>query len=137
MILKKNNDIDDELALKSEKKSSQRSKEKKLDFNFFKVPLIIIGILLACLLIIFLIVKLSNKQVVYEDRLYYINLVGDSNITLYLGEEYVEPGYKGTDDKGKDLTPDVAIENNIDVNSIGNYKVTIHWEILLKKEMSK
>ena len=107
------------------------------DANKNKMILLMAVSLILIILIIFLIVKLSNKQVVYEDRLYYINLVGDSNITLYLGEEYVEPGYKGTDDKGKDLTPDVAIENNIDVNSIGNYKVTIHWEILLKKEMSK
>ena len=94
------------------------------DANKNKKILLMAVSLILIIFIIFLIVKLSNKQVVYEDRLYYINLVGDSNITLYLGEEYVEPGYKGTDDKGKDLTPDVAIENNIDVNSIGNYKVT-------------
>ena len=94
------------------------------DTNKNKIILLVVGSLILIIFITFLIIKLSNKQVVYEDKLYYIDLVGDSNITLYLGEEYNEPGYTGKDDNGKDLTKDVAIENNIDVSNVGNYKVT-------------
>ena len=128
MFFNHNNDIDEELSLDSKKKSpkkknTKKKKEEKFDFNFFKVPLIVLGILLFIIFTIFLISKLSNRQIVYEEKLYYINLVGDSNITLYLGEEYVEPGYTGKDDSDNDLTDAIVVENNIDINKIGNYQV--------------
>ncbi len=96
------------------------------DMRRFKLPLIIVGGIILLVIIILLISKLfSNKDVVYEDdKLYYIDLVGETTITLYLGDDYVEEGYKGFDEEGNDITGEILVSDNIDINQVGDYKVT-------------
>ena len=125
MLFNHNNDIDDDLELSSEKKTTKKKKEEKLDISLFKGPLIILGVLVFVIIIIFLCSKLlSGNEFAYDEKLYFINLEGDNNITLYLGEEYIEPGYSGRDDSDNDLTSDIVVDNNVDINNIGNYHVT-------------
>ena len=94
--------------------------------NIPKLPLIILGIILVLIAIIFVTIKLIKpKEIAYDfEKIYYINLEGSSSITLYQGEIFVEPGYKGTDDEGNDLTQEVAVVTNINSDIIGNYKVS-------------
>ncbi len=91
-----------------------------------RIPLLIIGGIVLLAVIILLASKLfTNKGIVYEgDKLYYIELAGDVSITLYQGDAYIEPGYKGTDDEGNDLTDKIIVVDDIDNENIGNYKVT-------------
>lgn len=56
----------------------------------------------------------------------FINIKGDSVITHTYGEEYKDEGYELKDDK---VT--VTINNNVDINKIGEYQVTY---IALKKD---
>lgn len=135
MIFRNNNSIDDD---DFEVKSSKKKKSKKIiideekednkkifDFELLKMPLIILGGIIFLILIILLIIKLFNRgNVAYNDRLYYISLLGENNMTLYLGEEYNEPGYSGKDDRGNDLTKEVVVVNNVNTDTIGNYKVS-------------
>ena len=77
------------------------------------IILIIIFIIIITLILIF---RKTNTK-------YYLELIG-SDITLTLGETYTEPGYKAYDSKGNNLTDKVIIENNININQIGEYTVT-------------
>ena len=103
----------------------------------YKLPLIIIGVIVL-IFVVFLIIKFfSHKEFVLDDRLYYIKLDGDMSITLYQGDTYQEPGYKGTDDGGNDFTNQVVVNNNIDNNQIGNYKVTYTLGNVTKERLIK
>ena len=72
---------------------------------------VIIGIVL--LIIIGLIIFFSLPK---------IKLVGN-DVNVLLEGEYVEPGYKATK-FFKDVTNQVVVTNNIDVNKVGNYEVS-------------
>jgi len=87
--------------------------------NKKKITIICI-IILILLVSILLIYNFSNKK-------YYLELIG-SDITLYIGEEYIEPGYKAYDNKGKDLTDKVKVEHRIDTNKVGSYFITYKYK---------
>ena len=57
-----------------------------------------ITLVLVILLIILGVIKREEHVIVVDDKLYYINLIGDREITLYVGDTFVEPGYTGTDE---------------------------------------
>ena len=119
MFLNHKDDLDD-----SDFNNTQQHQEKR-QFNFPILPLIIIGGIILLIVIIFLVSKLFNKdKIVYEEKIYYINLIGSTNITMYQGDIFVEPGYKGIDDEGNDLTDEVVVSTNINSEVIGNYKVS-------------
>lgn len=52
-----------------------------------------------------------------------ITLEGKENITIYLNNEYKEPGYKAVDNYDGDITENVIITNNVDKTKIGEYKI--------------
>lgn len=52
-----------------------------------------------------------------------INLKGEKTIKLKLGEKYVEPGYIAYDKYGYNITKKVLINNNININKSGSYKL--------------
>lgn len=52
-----------------------------------------------------------------------IALEGDTEMSIYVGEVYVEPGYTATDDYDGDLTASVEIGSNVDINNAGTYLV--------------
>jgi hypothetical protein len=51
-----------------------------------------------------------------------ITLVGDSEITLFVGNAYVEQGATVTDNSGESITP--VITGAVDVNTVGLYTIT-------------
>jgi hypothetical protein len=53
-----------------------------------------------------------------------ITLVGDSEVTLSLGDIYTELGATAMDDTDGDVTANIIITNNIDTNTSGTYTVT-------------
>lgn len=52
-----------------------------------------------------------------------IELFGKQITTLYIGDNYEEQGYKASDNCDGDLTNDVVINSNLDINKEGNYKI--------------
>ena len=123
MFLNRNNldDSDFNKRIKNEDNSYE-----KRQFNIPRLPLIIVGGIILLIIVILLVAKLLNKNniVIGEEKLYYINLLGEASITVYEGDIYVEPGYTASDDKGNDLTSKVVTSDNINNEEIGNYKVT-------------
>ena len=95
-----------------------------------KMPLIIIGIIILVVTIAIFISKNLKTS-----RTYYIELKGESSITLYEHEPYVEPGYIGKDNKGNNLTNDVIVTDNINKDVIGNYKVIYTLEDVTKERI--
>ena len=86
-------------------------------FNNKRLLMIIGGIILL-IIILFAIIYFNNHKIRY-----YISLTGNDEITIYQGDEYVEPGYTGFDNKNNDLTDDIIVDNQININEIGNYAV--------------
>ena len=52
-----------------------------------------------------------------------LELQGKENITLYVGEEYQEPGYKVYDNCDEDLESKVIVEGSVDSSQIGTYEL--------------
>ena len=52
-----------------------------------------------------------------------IELVGDEQIYLELGNNYEEPGYLAIDNVDGDITENVKVDNNIDTNAPGSYSI--------------
>lgn len=50
-----------------------------------------------------------------------INLVGDSEINLVVGDKYKEPGYNAIDNCDGDITNNVDVISNLDVSKVGDY----------------
>lgn len=53
-----------------------------------------------------------------------ITILGDSEITLYEGDVYNEPGFTGYDNEDGDITKNIIVTNNVDFNTSGTYFIT-------------
>ncbi len=106
----------------------KKTKKKKINIKEW-LPFIVFGVIILFSIILYIIASINDNN--YSPPIsnntnlnYYIKLSGDEEITLYQGEKYVEPGYRGHDSKGTDLTSSVIVNNNIDYNKIGSYTIT-------------
>ena len=95
--------------------------------SFFKLLdkyklFIFIGIFLIILLII-IILFLGKKDVPEIKIINYLELKGDINLTLYQGDNYIEPGYYAYNSNDEDLTNEVIIKSTLDINNIGEYEI--------------
>ena len=54
----------------------------------------------------------------------YLELLGDNKVTIYLGADYIEPGYKAYNSRDEDLFGEVLIDSNVNNNVIGEYEIT-------------
>ncbi|MBT5910423.1 MAG: tandem-95 repeat protein, partial [Opitutae bacterium] len=52
-----------------------------------------------------------------------ISLIGDSIIQLPIGEDYIEPGYVGSDDSDGDITEEVNVSSAVNSNISGTYPI--------------
>ena len=85
----------------------------KFDIKKYKMPLIILGIIV---ILIIGIIILINTGVFKKEINYFLTLEGEELITIYKGNEYVDPGYIGRDSLGNDLTDKVVVSSNIDTS---------------------
>ena len=84
-----------------------------------KYKMFIIGIVIVILLIILMCFLFLNRKITN-----YLILEGEENITLYQGNDYIEPGYNAYNSKNSDLTSEVVIKSTLDVNEIGEYEIS-------------
>ncbi len=87
--------------------------------------------------------KLGNQQIIYEAKnklgitkkvrrtikvvdteAPVITLSGNKKFNVYLGEKYIDPGYKMIDNVDGDISRQVKIKHNINNKKIGTYEVT-------------
>ncbi len=67
----------------------------------------------------------SDPIIISENKKPVINIIGNDNIEISIGEEFIEPGYKGIDAEDGDITNLVLIEGDIiDTSKSGIYTVT-------------
>lgn len=52
-----------------------------------------------------------------------IELLGSSDMTIYLDSAYQEPGYHATDNCDGDITDLVEVQNSVDIHKVGTYQV--------------
>ena len=62
-----------------------------------------------------------NMYIIEND--YSFKLIGNEEITLLEGEEYIEPGFKILSKDGINLSKYVNVSNNIEIDKIGTYEV--------------
>lgn len=108
--------------MKNKKFNLEKLLEKNNQFKY-----IIIGVFLITVLIISinLFFKLKNNDMILsEEYKYYLNLVGDKNIEIAIGERYNDEGYFAYDSKGNNLYNEVEITGTYDNNKAGEYKIT-------------
>ena len=113
---KGNTNIDNEF-------NEKKFKLFRFNFSSKNILLIVVGIILLIFGIVFF-VRLGSKNRVT----YYLELNGEELVTIYKGNEYIEPGYVGRDSKGNDLTQEVMVDSNVDTSNIGDYQIvyTLH-----------
>ena len=96
-------------------------------FENFNIKKIIVPAIIIILLIIgIILILIGNKQgsnISYDNKKVYIDLLGDKEITIYVGSEYIEPGYRVTSSNGENLTDKAIVDSNVDTNNIGNYTI--------------
>jgi len=66
----------------------------------------------------------TNNSSGLVDKDYSFILLGEGDMVIIKGEEYIEPGFKIQTSKKKDLSDIVKITGNVDVNSPNTYKLT-------------
>lgn len=57
-----------------------------------------------------------------------ITLIGASNINTEIGQAYSDSGATATDTEDGDITSNLVIVNNVDINTLGTYQVTFNVE---------
>ena len=72
------------------------------------------------ILVIFVIVFISFFN---NSSKSYLILAGDETITLYQGNDFIEPGYDAYDKKDNNLVDDVKINSNLNINEPGEYEI--------------
>ena len=103
---KENTNIDEEFKSKN-----------NIDLSKFKKPLLILGGIVVLFIIILVILSLTKNKTTY-----FISLDGNTEMTIYKGSIYNEPGYEGYDNKGRTYT--VKVDGNVDTSKVGTYTIT-------------
>ena len=62
---------------------------------------------------------------------YFLHLLGDTEMELELGEEYIEPGYEVRDSNGnrnEEKEAKVTVEGSVDTDKVGEYEIRYRFE---------
>ena len=65
----------------------------------------------------------ENKNEMSENITINMELVGDEEVSINVGEKYVDPGIVATDSNGNDVSDKIDINSNVDANKKGKYRV--------------
>ena len=67
--------------------------------------------------------KSEVKQEIQNNVSYTIELIGDEEITINVGDKYNELGAKAKDSNGNDASSKISIDSNVDTSTKGEYMV--------------
>lgn len=66
-----------------------------------------------------------KRKIVYDDKtIPAISLMGNRNISIYVGSSYSESGYTASDNCDGDITSKVVVSGSVNSNAVGEYKIT-------------
>ena len=99
-------------------KEFSNNKNKNFDIKKMKPILFIVGGLVLLIVLILIIASIFNNSNKTK-----ITLEGDQSITISLGDDYIEPGYKAYDKKGNDITNQVKITSDLNIKKTGTYEI--------------
>ena len=69
--------------------------------------------------------EVAKRTIIVEDTTApTISLKSNQEISITIGENYIEPGYIAIDNYDGDITNNVVVENNINTSQLGTYSVT-------------
>jgi peptidoglycan/xylan/chitin deacetylase (PgdA/CDA1 family) len=66
---------------------------------------------------------IQTRKVMVVDKEAPIITLANNNLTIYKGTKYDIPGYTAIDNYDGDITNQVVISNNVDINKIGTYNI--------------
>lgn len=72
---------------------------------------------------LFITKRLQRKVIVRDLEKPTIELKGEKNVYLSIGETYKEAGYTAKDNVDGDITSKVVVNNNVDINKVGKYVI--------------
>lgn len=93
----------------------------KFELKLILKLLIIVNLIIVC----FLVYKYFNMGS--------LTLLGDEDMKIYLNDKFIDPGYKGYDAKGKDITDKVVVTGEVNSSSVGSYEITYSLNGIIKK----
>lgn len=65
-----------------------------------------------------------KRKIVYDDKtIPAISLMGNRNISIYVGSSYSESGYTASDNCDGDITSKVVVSGSVNSNVVGEYKI--------------
>ncbi len=99
-------------------KEFSNNEKNKIDFKKIKPLLFIVGGIILLIVILLIVIPMFKNKNTNK-----IILEGEQNLTIALGSEYYELGYKAYDKKGKDITDKITINSNLDVSKEGSYEI--------------
>ena len=88
----------------------------------------IIYIIIALIIIVAIYMFISYKNEQKLLNTYNIVLKGDTNINIYEGGSYIEPGYNAYNYENNDFSNLVKIEGSVNTNVVGTYKLKYYIE---------
>ena len=107
----------------NEKEDTNIDKEfkqsNKINSEKTKKILLIGGLIFLLLLIIIIVIFVIKNR-----KIYYLTLNGDSEIKVYEGVEFVDPGYVAYDNHRNILTDSVVVNGSVNENVVGTYVIT-------------
>lgn len=72
-----------------------------------------------------------------NEKTYTLSLNGDSNVILYKGNVYNDPGAIVVDENNNDLSNQVLVDNRVNVNQTGNYEIIYSFGDISVKRVVK
>ena len=93
-------------------------------FSKYKIIMFILIIVIIGVVSIYFLISNNDSK--------YLILNGDETITIYAGNDYIEPGYKAYNSQDKDLSNKVKIESNLNTNIIGEYEIRYLFDGIIK-----
>ena len=103
------------------------SKIVRFIYNYKKI--FIIG------LIVFIILVVGIIMVYNSNITNYLYLNGEDNMYIYIGSDYIEPGYVAYNSKKEDLSNEVKVVSNLNNDKVGVYEITYSIYDIVKKRI--
>ena len=118
--------------------------KKKLD-KLIVYSLIVLLILIIVLVIVMLTIKKDSPEINNPPEVpskepekitsYSLELKGKNEQIIFLGDEYVESGYKATDNLNNDYNNQVKITGTVDTNQVGKYKLIYSFKNIKQERL--
>lgn len=68
--------------------------------------------------------KTRNVQVIADTAKPSLTLEGSANVTIFVGESFIDPGATSIDNKDGNITANIVVTGSIDTNTVGTYELT-------------